>query len=64
MTEGVKEYFSFVEVSRMFGVAKKTVRKWYALGYLRAVKLGRQYYVHRDVLEALKQRAKGEEEKT
>ena len=54
MTSGFpndKELFDSEEVAEYLGVERTTVQRWCRSGYLRGIKIGRDWRIHRDALE-------------
>ena len=56
MTSGIpteKELFDTKEVAEYLGVEHTTVQRWCRSGYLRCLKIGKGWRIHREALENL-----------
>ncbi len=52
-----KALFDADEVARYLGVERSTVQRWCRSGYLKAIKIGKSWRIHRDELEDLLKRS-------
>ncbi len=52
-----KEWLNTKEVAEYLGVERNTIQRWCGSGYLRCVKNGKSWRIHRDELEDLLKRS-------
>jgi len=60
VTSGIpseREWLSTNEVAEYLGVGRISIQRWYGSGYLRGVKIGKSWRIHRDELEDLLKRS-------
>ncbi len=60
MTSGIpneREWLNTKEVAEYLGVGRMSIQRWCGSGYLRGVKIGKSWRIHRDELEDLLKRS-------